>query len=86
MDTQAIRAQMPTLVCGHVPRNIRTFKFNIFDGQPKVSTLGFHIDPRPFEGKVIATTAEAIVVKTLQPRCRSVRRLVGAGTHRVWRR
>jgi len=40
MDTQAIRAQMPTLVCGHVPRNIRTFKFNIFDGQPKVSTLG----------------------------------------------
>jgi hypothetical protein len=64
MDTQAIRAQMPTLVSGHVPRNIRRFKFNIFDGQPKVSTLGFHIDPQPFEGKVIATTDEAIVVKT----------------------
>ncbi|MAY01981.1 MAG: GTPase [Gammaproteobacteria bacterium] len=64
MDTQSIRAQMPTLVSGHVPRNIRRFKFNIFDGQPKVSTLGFHIDPRPFEGKVIATTDEAIVVKT----------------------
>ena len=64
MDTQAIRAQMPTLVRGHVPSNVRTFKFNIFDGQPKVSTLGFHIDPKPFEGKVIATTEEAIVVKT----------------------
>ncbi|NMG49833.1 GTPase [Azoarcus communis] len=64
MDTQAIRAQMPTLVCGHVPSNVRSFKFNIFDGQPKVSTLGFHIDPKPFEGKVIATTDEAIVVKT----------------------
>ncbi len=64
MNTQAIRAQMPTLVCGHVPRNIRSFKFNIFDGQPKVSTLGFHIDPKPFEGKVIASTEEAIVVKT----------------------
>jgi len=64
MDTQAIRAQMPTLVCGHVPRNIRSFKFNIFDGQPKISTLGFHIDPKPFAGKVIATTDEAIVVKT----------------------
>ena len=38
MDTQSIRAQMPTLVSGHVPRNIRRFKFNIFDGQPKVST------------------------------------------------
>ncbi len=64
MDTQAIRAQMPTRVRGHVPSNVRTFKFNIFDGQPKVSTLGFHIDPKPFEGKVIATTDEAIVVKT----------------------
>ena len=55
---------MPTLVVGHVPSNVRSFKFNIFDGQPKVSTLGFHIDPKPFEGKVIATTDEAIVVKT----------------------
>lgn len=64
MNTQAIRAQMPTLVCGHVPRNVRSFKFSIFDGQPKVSTLGFHIDPKPFEGKVIATTDEAIVVKS----------------------
>lgn len=64
MDTQAIRAKMPTLVRGHVPSNVRSFKFNIFDGQPKVSTLGFHIDPKPFEGKVIATTDEAIVVKT----------------------
>ena len=64
MDTQAIRAQMPTLVVGHVPSNVSSFKFNIFDGQPKVSTLGFHIDPKPFEGKVIATTDEAIVVKT----------------------
>jgi hypothetical protein len=63
MNTQAIRAQMPTLVTGHVPRNIRTFKFNIFDGQPKTSALGFHIDPQPFEGKVIAKTDDAVVVK-----------------------
>ena len=38
MDTQAIRAQMRTLVVGHVPSNVRSFKFNIFDGEPKVST------------------------------------------------
>ena len=63
MDTQAIRARMPVLVADHVPRNVRTFKFNIFDGQPKVSTWGFHIDPKPFEAKVIADTGEAIVVK-----------------------
>ena len=64
MDTQAIRDQMPTLVHGHVPSNVRSFKFNIFDGQPKVSALGFQVDPKPFDGKVIAKTAEAIVVKT----------------------
>jgi len=52
MDTQAIRAQMPTLVQGHVPSNVRSFKFNIFDGQPKVSALGFPFDPKPFDGKV----------------------------------
>ncbi len=64
MDTQAIRAQLPTLVVGHVPSNIRSFKYNVFAGQPKVSALGFHIDPKPFEGKVIAKTDQAIVIKT----------------------
>lgn len=64
MDTQAIRSQMPTLVRDHVPSNVRTFKFTIFDGQPKVATLGFYIDPKPFEGKVIAVTEQAVVVKT----------------------
>jgi hypothetical protein len=34
-----------------VPSNVRSFKFNIFDGQPKVSTLGFHIDPEAFRGQ-----------------------------------
>lgn len=63
MDIQAIRAQMPVLVAGHIPLNVRTFKFNIFDGQPKVSAWGFHIDPKPFAGKVIADTGDAIVVK-----------------------
>ncbi|EIF29953.1 TPA: GTPase [Burkholderia cenocepacia] len=64
MDRSAIRSQMPTLVAGHVPRNIRSFKFRFFDGKPQESTLGFVIDPQPFDGTVIATTDEAIVVKT----------------------
>ncbi|VFR32226.1 FIG076676: Hypothetical protein [plant metagenome] len=64
MDTQAIRAQMPTLVSGHVPRNIRSFKFQIFDGQPKASSIGLYFDPKPFDGKVIARIDDAIVVKT----------------------
>lgn len=64
MDRSAIRSQMPTLVAGHIPRNLRSFKFRIFDGQPQESTLGFMIDPQPFDGKVVATTDEAVVVKT----------------------
>ncbi len=63
MDHQAIRQQLPLLVAGHLPRNARSFQFNIFDGQPKESALGFRIDPQPFDGKVVATTDEAIVVK-----------------------
>lgn len=64
MNIQALRTQMPALVHPHVPRNIVNFKFQVFDGQPKTSTLGFHVDPKPFEGKVIAMTDEAVVVKT----------------------
>ena len=64
MDTQAIRAQMPALVRGHVPSNVRSFRFNIFDGQPQTSRLGFEVDPKPFEGRIVAKTDEAIIVKT----------------------
>lgn len=64
MDRSAIRAQMPALVAGHVPRNLRSFKFRFFDGQPQESALGFMIDPQPFDGKVVATTDESIIVKT----------------------
>lgn len=64
MDRSTIRNQMPTLVVGHVPRNIRTFKFRVIDDQPQESALGFMIDPQPFDGTVIATTDEAVVVKT----------------------
>lgn len=63
MNHSAIRSQLPVLVSGHVPRNSRSFKFRIYDDQPAVSRLGFHIDPKPFQGKVIAKTDEAIIVK-----------------------
>ncbi|QNM96737.1 hypothetical protein [Chitinimonas koreensis] len=64
MDTQAIQAQLRTLVVGHIPTNVRSFKFSIFDGLPKPSAMGFAFDPKPFEGKVIAMLDDAIVVKT----------------------
>jgi hypothetical protein len=64
MDYNSIRAQMPKIVQGHVPANARKYSFIIFDGQPRLSILGLPVDPKPFEGKVIACIDEAIVVKT----------------------
>lgn len=63
MDHEAIRAELPSLVAGHLPRNVRKFKFRIYDDKPPVSALGFLVDPEPFEGTVIAITETAIVVK-----------------------
>ena len=63
MDREVIKQQMPELVGAFVPRNCRGFDYRIFDGQPKVSSLGFYVDPKPFEGKVVARTDDAIVIK-----------------------
>lgn len=63
MDRSLIKSMMPSLVAGHVPRNVRSFKYRVFDDQPQSSTLGFAVDPQPFDGKVVAITDDAIVVK-----------------------
>jgi len=64
MDHNVIRSKLPSLVSGHVPHNARSFTFRIHDGIPQPSMLGFRMDPEPFEGKVVATCDDAIVVKT----------------------
>ena len=63
MDHAALRTQLPTLVGGFLPRNVRSFKYRIYDDQPAVSALGFLIDPQPFEGKVIVKTDYAIIIQ-----------------------
>lgn len=63
MDHSTIRARMPSLVAGHIPGNIRRFKFRIYDNKPQESAFGFHIDPQSFEGKVIVKTEDIIVIK-----------------------
>jgi len=55
MDHSTIRSQLPTLVA--------SFKFQIYDDKPLLSALGFHADPKPFQGTVIAKTDVAIVIK-----------------------
>ncbi len=49
MDHAAIRAQLPTLVAPHLPRNTRRFKFRIYDNTPLVSGLS-RCDKRGKEG------------------------------------
>ncbi|MFP9230727.1 GTPase [Pectobacterium cacticida] len=63
MDRSLIKTLMPSLVAGHVPRNVRTYKYRVYDGLPQQSSLGFALDPNPFDGKVIAVNDDAIVVK-----------------------
>jgi hypothetical protein len=63
MDRTAIKEQLPELVRGCVPRNCPRFNYRVFDEQPAVSPLGFVVDPKPFEGKVVARTENAIIVK-----------------------
>ncbi|CAM8846141.1 GTPase [Burkholderia pseudomallei] len=64
MDHAALRTQLPTLIGPFLPRNMRSFRYRIYDNQPAVSALGLAIDPQPFEGKVIAKTDHAIIVQT----------------------
>lgn len=63
MDRSLIKSLMPSLVAGHVPSNVRSFKYRVFDDQPQSSAMGFAVDPNPFDGKVVAATDDAIVVK-----------------------
>jgi len=63
MNAAEIREMLPAIVRPHVPSNIRNFEYAIIDNQPKDNSLGFRSDPRPFEGKVIAYTDEAMIVK-----------------------
>lgn len=63
MDRSLIKSLMPSFVAGHVPSNVRSFKYRVFDDQPQASALGFATDPQPFDGKVVAATSDAIVVK-----------------------
>lgn len=64
MDKDALRTLLPALVSGHLPRNTRSFRYQIYDNTPLVSAFGIRIDPRPFQGKIIAKTDQALVIKT----------------------
>src|SRR3546814_17755936 len=62
MDRSLIKSMMPSLVAGHVPRNVRTYSYRVYDGLPQPSSLGFTFDPQPFDGTVVAANDHALVV------------------------
>jgi len=64
MNRSLLEIQMPDLVRHHVPRNARGFNYRVVDALPQPSMFGIAFDPKPFDGKVVALTDEAIIVKT----------------------
>jgi len=64
MNRSLLESQLQTLVGPYLPRNARGFNYRVVDGLPQPSMLGIVFDPKPFDGKVVALTDEAIIVKT----------------------
>jgi len=64
MNRSLLESQLQTLLKPHVPRNARGFNYRVVDSLPQPSMLGITFDPKPFDGKVVALTDEAIIVKT----------------------
>lgn len=47
----------------HVPSNVRTIRYNVFDGRPSVNFLGLRVDPQPIEGTVVESDDSFVMVK-----------------------
>lgn len=52
------------LVAHAIPKNARRIHCSYFDDQPLRNAFGLRIDPQPAEGRVVALTDEAFIVKT----------------------
>lgn len=64
MNRESLRASLPMLVAHAIPRNARRIHCSYFDDQPLRNAFGLRIDPQPAEGRVVALTDEAFIVKT----------------------
>lgn len=57
LDEIYVKETLKSLIAHTLPKNARTYSYNIFDFNFKRSNknaLGFYIDPQQFEGKVVA--------------------------------
>lgn len=63
MDNHSIQARIGSLVAPHLPVNAPNFRFRVYSSFPEKNSLGFHIDPKVFSGKVVDITDDIILVK-----------------------
>ncbi|NTV70052.1 MAG: GTPase [Azonexaceae bacterium] len=64
MNRETLRAGLTTLVAAAIPKNARQISCAYFDDQPQRNAFGLRVDPRPAEGRVVAITDEAFIIKT----------------------
>jgi len=64
MNRESLRASLPMLVAHAIPKNARRIHCSYFDDRPQRNAFGLRIDPQPAEGRVVALTDEAFIVKT----------------------
>lgn len=64
MNREAIRANLGALVADAIPKNAQRIDCTFFDDRPMHNAFAMRVDPRPVEGRVVALTDEAIIVKT----------------------
>ncbi|MDE1544100.1 GTPase [Dechloromonas agitata] len=64
MNRETLRAGLFTLLAESIPRNARRISCAYYDDQPQRNALGLRVDPQPIEGRVVAITDEAFIVKT----------------------
>lgn len=64
MNRETLREGLTALVAAAIPKNARRISCAYFDDQPQRNAFGLRIDPHPAEGRVVAITDEAFIIKT----------------------
>lgn len=64
MNRDYIRANLAALVAHAIPKSARQIHCSFFDNAPSKNALGMKVDSQPAEGRVVAHTDEAFIVKT----------------------
>lgn len=64
MNRETLRKGLTALVAAAIPKNARRIHSSYFDEQPQHNVFGLRADPHPVEGRGVAITNEAFIIKT----------------------